>query len=150
MEKESQTVTALINATETEMVRLNYKPSVLKQFNVVWKRLKTQAGAMDVKSFTVQFGMDFLEKEFQIFSNPLTDATTTRWMKAIYLLSDFKRTGVLTLRMPTQKYIFAEEVRDPFLSYILYQKSIGLSSKHIHITQKYILRDSPGFCITKV
>lgn len=142
MKNEIKTISQLIESTEKEMVHLDYKPSVLKQFNVVWNKLRNYAGAEDVGVFNVKFGMDFLEGEFHIFSKPLTEATSNRWMKAIFLLSDFKRTGVITLRHPRKEYIFADEFKEPFNQYISHQKAIGLSENHIRDTTIYLERFS--------
>lgn len=54
--------------------------------------------------FSVEHGMEFLEKVLHIRSHPLSEPTSYRWMKTIYLLSDFKRTGVLTLRRPRREF----------------------------------------------
>ncbi|KUO67776.1 MAG: hypothetical protein APF77_10270 [Clostridia bacterium BRH_c25] len=140
--EEIVTISDLVNAISAEMVRLDYKPSVLKQYHIVWNKLCTHSGERHVEDFSIQFGMDFLEEVLHMRSNPLTEATTHRWMKAIYLLSDFKRTGIITLRKPKREFVFDDAVRIPFQLYIAYLKSIETSDAHIRDTSLYLERFS--------
>ena len=140
--KEIMTISDLVNTISAEMVRLDYKPSVLKQFHIIWDKLCTHSGERNVEDFSIQFGMDFLEEVLHMHSNPLTEGTTHRWMKAIYLLSDFKRTGIITLRKPKREFVFADVVRVPFQLYIAHLKSIETSDAHIRDTSLYLERFS--------
>ena len=114
MEHKIVTVADLVGAIIAAMERRNYKPSVIKQYRIVWDKLSRHSGAMPVDAFSVEHGMEFLEDVLHIRSHPLSEATSHRWMKAIYLLSDFKRTGVLTLRRPGREFVFTGTAAAPF------------------------------------
>ncbi|MBP1136651.1 hypothetical protein JOE31_002883 [Arthrobacter sp. PvP023] len=118
MEDQIVTVADLVGAIIVEMERRNYKPSVITQYRIVWDKLCRHSGAMPADAFSVEHGMDFLEDVLHIRSHPLSEATSYRWMKAIYLLSDFKRTGVLTLRKPGREFVFSGAAAAPFQAYV--------------------------------
>ncbi|WP_248760345.1 hypothetical protein [Pseudarthrobacter sp. SSS035] len=140
MENQIVTVADLVGAIIAEMERRNYKPSVIKQYRIVWDKLCGHSGAMPVGAFSVKHGMDFLEDVLHIRSHPLSDATSYRWMKAIYLLSDFKRTGVLTLRKPGRNFVFSGAAAAPFQAYVANMAAKGMSSAHIRNSSTYLER----------
>lgn len=142
MDNNNKTISDLIDAISTEMERLDYKPSVLKQYHIVWDKLCKYAGEKPIEVFNISFGMDFLEEVLHIQSHPLSEATTHRWMKAINLLSDFKRTGIITLRKPSREFLFAEAFKQPLLLYIGHLKSLERSEAHIRDTSLYLERFS--------
>ena len=45
MSEETRTISDLVNAISEEMTRLDYKPTVLKQYHIVWNKLCKRAGA---------------------------------------------------------------------------------------------------------
>jgi integrase/recombinase XerD len=140
MEYQIVTVADLVGAIITEMERRNYKPSVIKQYRVVWDKLCAYSGAMPVDAFSVEHGMEFLENVLHIRSHPLSEVTSYRWMRAIYLLSDFKRSGVLTLRRPGREFVFIGAAAAPFQAYVAGMVSKGMSSAHIRNSSTYLER----------
>lgn len=142
MDNNIKTISDLVNSISAEMEQLDYKPSVLKQYHIVWDKLCTYAGERSIEVFNISFGMDFLEEVLHIHSHPLSESTTHRWMKAIYLLSDFKRTGIITLRKPKREFLFADAFKQPFSSYVEHLKSLERSEAHIRDTSLYLERFS--------
>jgi integrase/recombinase XerD len=140
MEKQIVTVADLVGSIIVEMERRSYKPSVIKQYRIVWDKLCGHSGAMPVGAFSVEHGMEFLEDVLHIRSHPLSEATSYRWMKAIYLLSDFKRTGVLTLRRPGREFVFIGAAAAPFQAYVAGMAVKGMSSAHIRNSSTYLER----------
>jgi integrase/recombinase XerD len=76
MENQIDTVANLVGAIIAEMERLNDKPSVIKQYRIVWDKLCGHSGAMPVGAFSVEHGMEFLEDVLHIRSHPLSEATS--------------------------------------------------------------------------
>jgi integrase/recombinase XerD len=140
MQTEVQTVSDLVAAIVGEMERRNYKPSVIKQFRIVWDKLCRHSGEMPVEDFGVENGMEFLEDVLHIRSHPLSPATSYRWMKAIYLLSDFKRTGVLSLRRPGREFVFVGAAAVSFRAYVDSMNARGLSAAHVRNSSIYLER----------
>ena len=140
METKIVTVADLVEATVEEMKRRNYKPSVITQYRIVWDKLCRHSGAMPVEDFSVEQGMEFLEEVLQIRSNPFSERTSYRWMKAIYLLSDFKRTGVLTLRRPRQEIVFTGVASAAFAAYVASMSDKGMSPGYIRNSSIYLER----------
>jgi integrase/recombinase XerD len=58
--KETRTISDLVNAISEEMTRLDYKPTVLKQYHIVWNKLCKHAGVRPTNDFDMEFGMKFL------------------------------------------------------------------------------------------
>lgn len=137
MENQIVTVADLVGAIIAEMERRNYKPSVIKQYCIVWDKLCAYSGAMPVGAFSIEHGMDFLEDVLHFRSHPLSEATSYRCLKAIYLLSDFKLTGVLTLRKPGRE---SGAAADPFRAYVASMAAKGMSSAHIRNSSAYLER----------
>lgn len=140
MENQIDTVADLVGAIVAEMDRLNYKPSVIKQYRIVWDKLCTHSGEMPVSDFSIEHGMNFLEDVLHIRSHPLSESTSHRWMKAIYVVSDFNRTGVLTLRKPGREFVFAGAAAVPFQTYVDSMAAKGLSAAHIRNSSTYLER----------
>ena len=62
MSKEARTISGLVAAISEEMVRLDYKPSVLKQHHIVWDKLCKRDGDRPADDFNMDFGMQFLDE----------------------------------------------------------------------------------------
>jgi site-specific recombinase XerD len=144
MKKESKgrTVSDLVAEITVEMERLDYKRSVVAQYHIIWDKLCKFAGDMPADSFTIQFGMNFLEDVLHMRSNPLTEATTQRWMKTIYLLGDFNRTGIISMRKKKREFTFIGAADSSFKLYIAYLVSIERSDAHIRDVSLYLERFS--------
>ena len=91
--KETRTISELVNAISEEMTRLDYKPTVLKQYHIVWNKLCKRVGVRPANDFDMEFGMKFLDEAMRAHPKHLNENSKHRWIKAIYTLADFKRTG---------------------------------------------------------
>jgi hypothetical protein len=106
--KETRTISDLVNAISEEMTRLDYKPTVLKQYHIVWNKLCKRAGVRPANDFDMEFGMKFLDEAMRAHPKHLNENSKHRWIKAIYTLADFKRTGILSLRREKRGFVFSE------------------------------------------
>jgi integrase len=140
MDKEIKTISDLIDAIAEEMVRLDYKPTVVKQYHIVWNKLRKFAGEQPASDFDMEFGMNFLEEAMRTHFKNLNENSRHRWRKAIYLLSDYKRTGIITLRKNKREYVYAENVRKPIQLYMAHLEAIGRSTAHIRDVGLYLER----------
>ena len=104
MYEEGKTISDLVSAITEEMVRLDYKATVVKQYHIVWSRLCKQEGARPASDFNMEFGMQFLEEAIKNHYKRLGESSRHRWLKAIYTLADFNRTGILSLRLRHPDY----------------------------------------------
>lgn len=142
MNEEKMTISGLVDAISEEMVRLDYKPTVLKQYHIVWDRLCKRSGDEPAESFNMEYGMKFLEEAMAAHKKDLNENSKHRWMKAIYTLADFKRTGILSLRREKRGFVFSEPTNAAFQQYTTHQLAIGLSDAHIRDTNLYLERFS--------
>ena len=142
MNKEVKTIFNLVEEITSEMVRLDYKPSVVKQHHIVWSRLCKQAGNSLADDFNMEFGMKFLDEAIGNHYKPLGESSRKRWLKAISTLADFNRTGILSLRRNKRNFVFAEPVKLAFQKYTNHQTVIGRSEAHIRNTCLYLERFS--------
>jgi hypothetical protein len=74
----------------------------------------------------MEYGMKFLEEAINTHNRHLNENSRHRWMKAIYLLADFKRTGILSLRSEKRGFVFSEPAGEAFRQYTAYQSAVGL------------------------
>ena len=142
MSKEVKTISDLVETITAEMKRLDYKPTVLTQYHIVWSRLCKQAGNRPAEDFNMEFGMRFLDDAIKNHYKRLRESSRLRWLRAIYMLADFNRTGILSLRREKRNFVFAEPVRAAFQKYTAYQSSVGMSEAHRQDTCLYLERFS--------
>jgi site-specific recombinase XerD len=140
MNKEIKTISDLIDAIAEEMERLDYKPTVVKQYHIVWNKLRKRSGEQPVSDFDMEFGMTFLDEAMRTHFKHLNENSRHRWRKAIYLLSDYKRTGIITLRKNKREFVYAENVRRPIQIYIAHLETIGRSVAHTRDVGLYLER----------
>jgi integrase/recombinase XerD len=120
----------------------DYKPTVLKQYHIVWNKLCKRAGVRPANDFDMEFGMKFLDEAMRAHPKNLNENSKHRWIKAIYTLADFKRTGILSLRREKRGFVFSELAKSAFQQYTAHQSAIGLSEAHIRDTCLYLERFS--------
>jgi site-specific recombinase XerD len=140
MANKAKTITDLVAEISTEMERLDYKPTVRRQYHIVWDKLCARHGERLACDFTMEFGMKFLEEAMRNHNKHLNDNSKRRWMKAIYTLSDFNRTRNLSLRREKKDFVFEEATRIAFNRYAAYQESVGMSEAHRRDTKLYLER----------
>jgi integrase/recombinase XerD len=140
--KETRTISDLVNAISEEMKRLDYKPTVLKQYQIVWNKLCKRVGLRPANDFDMEFGMKFLDEAMRAHPKHLNENSKHRWIKAIYTLADFKRTGILSLRRERRGFVFSEVAKSAFQQFTAHQSAIGLSEAHIRDTCLYLERFS--------
>jgi len=142
MSKETKSISELVNAVSEEMTRLDYKPTVLKQYHIVWNKLCKHAGVRPANDFDMEFGMKFLDEAMRAHPKHLNENSKHRWIKAIYTLADFKRTGILSLRREKRGFVFSDVAKSAFQQFTAHQSAIGLSEAHIRDTCLYLERFS--------
>jgi site-specific recombinase XerD len=140
--EETRTISELVKAISEEMTRLDYKPTVLKQYHIVWNKLCKRAGERPANDFDMGFGMKFLDEAMRAHSKHLNEKSKHRWMKAIYTLADFKRTGILSLRREKRGFVFSEPAKSAFQQFTAHQSAIGLSEAYLRDTCLYLERFS--------
>jgi hypothetical protein len=88
--KESRTISDLVNAISEEMTRLDYKPTVLKQYHIVWNKLCKHAGVRPANDFDMEFGMNFLGEAMRAHRQ-WSDERQFRYEETATLSSQSKR-----------------------------------------------------------
>jgi len=86
--------------------------------------------------------MEFLDEAMRAHAKHLNANSKHRWIKAIYTLADFKRTGILSLRREKRGFVFSEVAKSAFQQFTAHQSAIGLSEAHIRDTCLYLERFS--------
>jgi site-specific recombinase XerD len=142
MVNNARTISDLVGEITAEMERLDYKPTVLKQYHIVWSRLCKQSGNLLAEDFNMEFGMQFLDDAIQNHYKHLGESSRHRWLKAIYTLADFNRTGILSLRREKRNFVFSEPAGAAFQKYADHQSDAGMSEAHRQDTCLYLERFS--------
>src|SRR6202041_2515864 len=140
--KETRTISDLLNAISEEMTRLDYKPTVLKQYQIVWNKLCKRVGLRPANDFDMEFGMKFLDEAMRAHPKHLNENSKHRWIKAIYTLADFKRSGILSLRRGKSGIVFFQLTKSAFQQFTAHRSAIGLSETYIRDTCLYLERFS--------
>ena len=95
MEKETSIV-ELIDATEKELLKLGYRPTVTKLYRQIWKKFRNYSAECGETAFSEEFGAVFLKGTY---GWPDKSGKNTLYMRyaarAIRLLGDFKLHGVV-------------------------------------------------------
>jgi len=142
MSKKDLTISSLVDTITMEMKRLDYKPTVVTQYHIVWSRLVKQHGHLPAENFNMEFGTKFLDETIRNHHKHLGKNSRHRWLKTIYTLADFNRTGILSLRREKRNFVFAEPVRAAFQRYTAHQIDVGMSEAHKKDTCLYLERFS--------
>ena len=73
-----------------------------------------RVGVRPANDFGMDFGMKFLDEAMRAHPKHLNEKSKHRWIKAIYTLADFKRTGILSLRREKRGFVFSELAKPAF------------------------------------
>ena len=87
--EETRTISELVNAISEEMTRLDYKPTVLKQYHIVWNKLCKYAGVRPADDFDMEFGMKFLDEAMRAHPKHLNENSKHRALLIWYRICKY-------------------------------------------------------------
>jgi integrase/recombinase XerD len=111
--KQTMFLEDLIKETKTHLVSLNYAKDTLRHMDNCWKLLANYAQVEGVSYFTTEFGHSFLKEQYGI--EPFTTLKTSfkrNLRRAVMILSDYQRNGIIFKRQPTHQHIWPVGYRE--------------------------------------
>ena len=139
---ENSTLQQLINQTKETLIQAgasNYYQSV---FKTLTKQLLLYAEKHDTDSFSMDFGLQFLEDHYSTSSKIKHKKWCAAYSHCINALAEYQRSGNVTLYLVMDKrtYIFPEGFKDSAEAYISYREKIGIIKKSNKIFSLYLER----------
>lgn len=132
----------LIDPTKEALIQAgasNYYQSV---FKTLTKQLLLYAEKHDTDSFSMDFGLQFLEDHYSMPSKIKQKKWCAAYSRCINALAEYQRSGNVTLYLVMDKraYTFPEEFKDSAEAYISHREKIGIIEKSNKIFSLYLER----------
>ena len=139
--KDQKTIHELTKSIETKMRELEYSEKTLVSYETVWRSFKAFAESKNIKFYTTEAGLDFLEHECRFVSKYPIKYTKEQKVRAINRIDEYYKYQIIsTKRSHRKKYTFPAEFSEQVHSYIVYRKAEGLSDSRIKTISGYMER----------
>ena len=138
---EKKTIYELIETVAAKMRELEYSERTLESYETVWKSFKEFAESKNIKFYTTEAGLDFLEHECKFVSKYPVKYTKEQKVRAINRIDEyFKYQIISTKRSHRKVYTFPAQFKDQIHSYIVHRRAGGLSKSRIQTINGYMER----------
>ena len=139
---EKSTLQQLINQTGEALVQAGASSYYQKVFKTLTKQLLLYSHEQDTDSFSMDFGLQFLEDHYSMSSKIALKKWCTAYARCINALAEYQRSGnvVLYLAMDKRAYTFPEGFRYSAEAYISHREDIGIIKKSNKIFSLYLER----------
>ncbi len=139
---EKSTLQQLINQTGEALAQAGASSYYQKVFKTLTKQLLLYSHEQDTDSFSMDFGLQFLEDHYSMSSKIALKKWCTTYSRCINALAEYQRSGnvVLYLAMDKRAYTFPEGFRYSAEAYISHREDIGIIKKSNKIFSLYLER----------
>ena len=139
---EKSTLQQLINQTGEALVQAGASSYYQKVFKTLTKQLLIYSHEQGTDSFSMDFGLQFLEDHYSMSSKIALKKWCTAYARCINALAEYQRSGnvVLYLAMDKRAYTFPEGFRYSAEAYISHREDIGIIKKSNKIFSLYLER----------
>ena len=139
---EKLTLQQLINQTGEALVQAGASSYYQKVFKTLTKQLLLYSHEQGTDSFSMDFGLQFLEDHYSMSSKIALKKWCTAYSRCINALAEYQRSGnvVLYLAMDKRAYTFPEGFRYSAEAYISHREDIGIIKKSNKIFSLYLER----------
>lgn len=136
--KQAKNVEELVIFLKDHLNEKGYKESTVERFDSIWKRLVLYCNSNNVKKFTMDIGRDFI---WECFGSKLGDKDTSHNInRAIHMLSDFDRYGMIFKQSSVTLKEFSQEYRSLFDGFLEELKSRGMAKGSIGTWRSRLFR----------
>lgn len=132
----------LIGKTETALVDAGATKYYQRVFRQVYKQLLVYAASTETDTFSVDFGLQFLEEHYSMTERSKKHKWPIIYSRCINELADYQRTGYVacyTGRAP-RTYDIPECFKPSADAYFEYRNKIGIADKSIQISTLHLER----------
>lgn len=129
---ENLTLQQLINQTQQALIQAGASNYYQNVFKTLTKQLLLYAEKHDTDSFSMDFGLQFLEDHYSMSSKIKQKKWCAAYSRCINALAEYQRSGNVTLYLVMDKraYTFPEEFKDSAEAYISHrEKSESLKNR---------------------
>ena len=138
---DQKTIHELIETVSKEMRKLEYSERSLISYEKVWNSFKAFSEKKNIKFYTTEVGLAFLEQKCKFISNYPVKYTMEEKVRAVNRIDEYYKYQIISTKRPHRKeYTFPEVFRQQVHSYIVYRKAEGLSDSRIKAISAYIER----------
>ncbi|NBJ94736.1 hypothetical protein D5281_19685 [bacterium 1xD42-62] len=139
---EKLTLQQLINQTGEALVQAGASSYYQKVFKTLTKQLLLYSHEQGTDSFSMDFGLQFLEDHYSMSSKIALKKWCTAYSRCINALAEYQSSGnvVLYFAMDKRAYTFPEGFRYSAEAYISHREDIGIIKKSNKIFSLYLER----------
>lgn len=142
MEQEQSTkkleVNALISEAKSHLAQIGYKPRTIERLDAVWKKLADYCGLQGTPVLTAELGRAFVwERYGSILGEKDTSHNVNR---AVHLLLDFQKFGMVFKQSRMTIKAFTEPYRDLFEGFLEHLHREGVSDGSIRTWRSRLFR----------
>jgi integrase/recombinase XerD len=139
--KNQKTIHELVEIVLMKMRELKYSEKTLKSYEKVWNSFKAFAEGKNIRFYTTDTGMEFLEQKCKFISNYPVKYTMEEKVRAINRIDEYYKYEIISTKRPQRKiYIFPDTYKKQVNSYIVCRKAGGLSKVRIQAINSYLER----------
>ena len=138
---EQKTIPELIKTIDMKMREVGYSEETLVSYEKAWRLFKAFAKERNIKFYTTEAGLAFLEQECKFVSKYPIKYTMQQKVRAINRIDEYYKYQIIsTKRSHRKEYTFPTPFRDQVHSYIVHRRAEGLSEKRIQTISGYMER----------
>jgi len=132
----------LISKVKIDLANSDASKYYQKIFKRVCRQLLNYANSEGISSFSIDFGLEFLEKHYSM-SKKVSEANwCSVYSRCINDLSDYQRIGKIAFCNSNKQriYVFPDGFKNSADSYLDYRKKIEIADKSIQVSKLYLER----------
>lgn len=139
---ENLTLQQLVSQTQDALSLAGASNYYQKVYKTLSKQLLIYAKEHNTDSFSMDFGLQFLEDHYSMSSKIEQKKWCTNYSRCINALAEYQRTGEVTLylSMDSKTYTFPEGFQDSAEAFISHREKIGIIKKSNKVCRLYLER----------
>ena len=139
---EQMTLQQLINQTKEALIKAGASNYYQNVFKILSKQLLLYAEEHNTDSFSMDFGLQFLEDHYSMSSKIEQKKWCATYSRCINALAEYQRSGNVTLYLVMDKraYTFPDGFKDSAEAYLSHREKIGIIKKSNKVFSLYLER----------
>lgn len=139
---ENLTLQQLINQTREALIEAGVSNYYQNVFKTLTKQLLLYAKEHNAESFSMDFGLQFLEDHYSMSSKIEQKKWCATYSRCINALAEYQHSGNVTLYLVMDKrvYTFPDSFKDSAESYLSHREKTGISQKSNKVFRLYLER----------
>jgi len=139
---ENLTLQQLINQTKEALIEAGASNYYQNVFKTLSKQLLLYAKEHDAESFSMDFGLQFLEDHYSMSSKIEQKKWCATYSRCINALAEYQHSGNVTLYLVMDKrvYTFPDSFKDSAEAYLSHREKTGITKKSNKVFSLYLER----------